>query len=97
METKISRKTTLDMHSTCGDALSLALDCVLLGDVTPFLAGTPLVPLAPGLAAAVLGFLATGLAAAPLPAGFGVVDFEAVFVTGPGFFGGMVVLQYGFR
>jgi len=95
METKILRKL-LDMHSTCGDALSFALACGLLGDVTPFLAGTPLVPLAPGLTAAVPGFLAVGLAAAPLPAGFCVVDFGAVFVTGAGFFGGMVVLKYGF-
>ena len=64
--------------------------------MTPFPAGVPLLPVAPGLAAAVLGFLALGLAAVPLPAGFCVVDFGAVFVTGPGFFGGMVVLQYGF-
>lgn len=83
------------MHSTCGDALSFPLACVLLGDVTPFLAGVPLVPLAPDLTAALLGFLAVGLAAAPLPAGFCVVDFGADFVTGPGFFGGMVLLQYG--
>ena len=80
---------------TCGDALSFALACVLLGDVTPFLAGVPFVPLAPGLTAAALGFLAAGLAGVPLPACFCVVDFGAVFVTGPDFFGGMVVLQYG--
>lgn len=64
--------------------------------MTPFLAGVPLLPVAPGLAAAVLGFLAPTLAAVPLPAGFCMVDFGAVFVTGPGFFGGMVVWQYGF-
>lgn len=88
------RKVT--RHCTCGDALSFPLACVLLGDVLPFFAGVPLVPLAPGLTAAVLGFLAAGLATVPLPAGFCVVVFGAVFVTGAGFFGGMIGLQYGF-
>ena len=90
----MSRK--LLRHSTCCEALSFPLDGVLLGDVTPLLAGVPLVPLAPGLTAAVLGFLAVDLAALPLPVGFCVVDFGAVFVTGPGFFGGMVVFNYSF-
>ena len=62
--------------------------------MTPLLAGVPLDPLAPGLTAAVLGFLAVDLAALPLPAGFCVVDFGAVFVTGPGLFGGIVVFNY---
>ena len=88
--------TKLLRHSTCGDALSFPLDVDLLGDVTPLFAEVPLVPLAPGLTAAVLGFLAVDLAALPLPAGFCVVDFGAVFVTGPGFFGGMVVFNYSF-
>ena len=90
----VSRK--LLGHSTCGEALSFPLDGVLLGDVTPLFAGVPLVPLVPGLTAAVLGFLVVDLATLPLPAGFCVVDFRAVFVTGPGFFGGMVVFNYGF-
>lgn len=70
--------------------MSLPLACALLGDVLPFLAWVPLLTVAPGLTATVLGFFAAVLAAeVPLPTGFCVVVFGA-FVTGEGFFGGIV-------
>ena len=74
---------------TCGvPVFSFPLACPLLGDVLPFLAGVPFVPLTPGLAAVVPGFFATGLAAA-LPASFCGVVLGAVFAAGDAFFGGI--------